>query len=299
MGIPPRYPQALAEIGAEHNTTLVLPLPIDLIASPKESCHPASRFGLHRPKAPVGCSSCSFGGIERGFPMFEHRRSNWKAALLLVATLAAMPATAPAGDLSKYRDFQLGMDLADVAKHAGMVPSQAEVIHRRPALIHELKWRPQSLGLPSRPESAQEVIFSFIGGELFRIEVKYDRYETEGLTVGDIVDAMSTAYGMPETPTAKVKALPRLYGDVEEVIARWQDSSFRFDLIQSSYGPSYRLIGVQKQLDAAAKTSTAESRRLDDLEAPQRDAARLESQAEAAKAKLEKARLLNRPKFRP
>ena len=40
-------------------------------------------------------------------------------------------------------------------------------------------------------------------------------------------------------------------------------------------------------------------KRLDDQEAPQRDAARLASEEEATKAKLEKARLANKLKFRP
>jgi hypothetical protein len=55
-----------------------------------------------------------------------------------------MPTAAWAGDLSTYRNFQLGTDLATVAKQAGEDPSQANVIHRRPALIQELEWRPQS-----------------------------------------------------------------------------------------------------------------------------------------------------------
>ena len=83
------------------------------------------------------------------------------------------------------------------------------------------------------------------------------------------------------------------------ILAQWQDLQYRFDLIRSSYGPSFRLIGVVKGLEAQAQAATLEAKRLDDLEAPQRDAARLASEGEAAKAKLEKARLVNKPKFRP
>jgi hypothetical protein len=42
-----------------------------------------------------------------------------------------------------------------------------------------------------------------------------------------------------------------------------------------------------------------EAKRLDDQEAPQRDAARMADAQEAAKTRLEQARLLNKPKFRP
>ena len=34
--------------------------------------------------------------------------------------------------------------------------------------------------ISSKPEAVKEVVFSFYDGELFRIVVDYDRYETEG-----------------------------------------------------------------------------------------------------------------------
>jgi len=46
-------------------------------------------------------------------------------------------------DLSRYREFQFGMNLLAVAKQAEMQPSEARVIHQRPAVIQELEWRPQ------------------------------------------------------------------------------------------------------------------------------------------------------------
>ena len=71
------------------------------------------------------------------------------------------------------------------------------------------------------------------------------------------------------------------------------------NLIRSSYGPSFKLVGVLKRLEAPAQAAILEAKRLDDQEAPQRDAARIASEEEAARAKLEKARLVNKPKFRP
>lgn len=213
--------------------------------------------------------------------------------------LAAMPALLLAGDLSKYRSFQLGTDLAAVAKQAGANSSQAKVVHSRPALIQELEWSPQPLGPSSRTESAKDVVFSFYNGELYRIEVKYDRYEIEGLTAEDIADAVSVMYGPAVRPVGAVKAAHGRYGDQEEVLAQWQDLHYRFDLIRSSYGPSFSLIGVLKRLEAPAQAAILESTRLDEQEAPQRDAARIASEKEAATAELEKARLVNKPRFRP
>ena len=143
------------------------------------------------------------------------------------------------------------------------------------------------------------MVFGFYDGKLFRIEVNYDRYETEGLTADDFVDAISATYGPAAKPAAPVKILAGSYGDQEEILAQWQDSQYRFDLIRSSYGPTFRLVGVLKGLEAPAQAATLEAKRLDDQEAPQRDAARIASEEEAAKTKLEKARLVNKPKFRP
>jgi hypothetical protein len=91
------------------------------------------------------------------------------SVLGLLLVLGLMPAHASAADLSRYRNFELGTDLPTIAKQVGSSPSQATVIHRRPALIQDLAWRPQALGPSSKTESAQEVIFSFYDGELFRI----------------------------------------------------------------------------------------------------------------------------------
>ncbi len=48
-----------------------------------------------------------------------------------------------AQDLSRYREFQFGMNLLAVAKQSDVKPSDAKVIHQRPAMIQELEWRPR------------------------------------------------------------------------------------------------------------------------------------------------------------
>jgi hypothetical protein len=217
------------------------------------------------------------------------------ASLLL---FGAMPAATLAGDLSKYRDVQLGTDLPTVAKQVGASPAQAKVIHSRPALIQELEWSPRPLGPSSRTESVKEVVFSFYNGELFRIAIDYDPYETEGMTADDFVKAISASYGTAEKPGAPAEAMQSSYGHPQEVLARWRDPQYCFELIRSAYGPGFRLIGVLRRLEAPAQAATVEAARLDDQEAPQRDAARVASEKEAERARLEKARLLNTPNFR-
>src|ERR1051326_7110180 len=222
-----------------------------------------------------------------------------RLALTSFLLLGVMSAATSAKDLSKYRTFQLGADLATIAKQVRVSPSQAKAIQRRPALIQELVWRPQPLGPSSQSESANEVVFSFYDGELFRIAVNYDRYETEGLTADDFIEEISAAYGLAEMPAPPANAVQGRYGDQEEIIAQWQDSQYCFDLIRFSYGPTFRLVGALKRLRAPVQAAITEAKRLDDQEAPQRDAARIADEKETERAKLEKSRLLNKPKFRP
>jgi len=188
--------------------------------------------------------------------------------------------------ISPSIEIQLGADLPTIAKLTGMSTPEAKDIHRRPALIQELTWRPQPLGFSSKTEPVQEVIFSFYGGELFRIVVNYDRYETEGLTTEDLVEVLSATYAVE--PAAPLKAALDTYSNQEVVFARWQDPQYRFDLLRSSYGANFKLVGVLKKLEAPAQAAIIEAGRLDDKEAPQRDAARIASEEEAGRAKLEK-----------
>ena len=220
--------------------------------------------------------------------------------LMSFLVFATMPSSSSmlAQDLSKYRDFKFGMDLATVAKQAGTNPSQANVLHSRPALIQDLKWRPQPLGYSVKTEPVQEIVFGFYDGELFRIEVIYDQHETEGLTTSDLVEAISTSYGASTSPVAVAKSAGQ-FGDQDQVVARWQDSAYRFDLIRASYGPGFTLVGVVKKLETESQAALIEAARLDDKEAPQKEADRIASEGETQRAKLEQARLVNKPKFRP
>ena len=230
--------------------------------------------------------------------MMNLRKATSRSALALL-TVAVMSTATLAADLSRYRNFELGADLATIAKQTDTNVAQARVIHSRPALIQELQWSPQPLGLSSMSEAAKAVVFSFYNGKLFRVTVDYDRYKTEGLTPDDFADAISAVYGVATKPAALSAVTPVTYGERQDVVAQWQDSQYRFDLIRSSYGPTFQLVGTMKSLETSATAATAEAKRLDDQEAPQREAARLAGEELAAKTKLEEARLVNKPKFRP
>jgi hypothetical protein len=217
----------------------------------------------------------------------------------VVAIFGAITPAALAENLSSYREFQLGSDLPTIARQTGGSASRATVIHSRPALIQTLSWRPQPLGPSSKPESAQDVVFSFYDGALSGIVVNYDRYETEGLTPDDMVEALSGTYGTPVKPAAPTKRVQDSFADQEELLALWEDPQHRVELVRYPYGPRYKLTAVLKKLEAPIQAAILDAKRMDLEEAPGRDAARIATELDAAKSKLEKARLANKAKFRP
>ena len=118
------------------------------------------------------------------------------SARILATSLFGIVLSTPlvsAQDLSKYREFQLGMSVAAVAQKAG-VTAMAGVPHQPPALIQELTWQPPD-GLAASPprDSVRKVLLSFFNGELFRIAVSYEWERTEGLTVEDMIAALSSS----------------------------------------------------------------------------------------------------------
>ena len=209
-----------------------------------------------------------------------------------------------AQDLSRYREFQFGMNLVAVAKQTDVKPSEATVIHQRPAVIQELEWRPQRF-VASAPqaEPVKEILFSFYNGELFRMLVNYDQHKTEGLTDEDMVEAISAKYGVATRPAAKITLLLsssfHVYNDSEKVIARWEDSQYSFNLFRSSYQPTFGMLVFSKSLDGVARAAIVEATRLDEQEAPQREIERQKKQDEDDRAAQEKARPGNKVNFRP
>jgi len=207
-----------------------------------------------------------------------------------------------AQDLSKYREFQLGMDLSAVAKQVGMKPSEARVIHKRPAVIQELEWRAQSSsGSLPQTDPVREVLFGFYNGQLYRIVVTYDRDRTEGLTDEDIIDAISAKYGKPTMPVAKIisSSSSQVYSDSEKVIARWEDPQYSLNLFHFSYQSTLGLLVFSKRLDTLAQVAIVEAIRLNEQEAPQREIERQKKQDEEKRAAGQKARPANKANFRP
>jgi hypothetical protein len=211
--------------------------------------------------------------------------------------------SARADDLSSYRAFVLGSDVAAVAKVGGLRAMDATVLHSRPALIQSLEWRPPYvLGSTGRPaDPVQLVEFTFYEGQLFRISVAYDRDKVEGMTNEDLINALSVTYGVPLLPMQPPQAAPGapVPWQASVTLAEWDREDGHVTLSRGTFPVTVRLVLTSKRLNDLAQASVAESMRLDAEEAPQREADRRKKELTDSAAAQDKTRESNKAGFRP
>ena len=200
--------------------------------------------------------------------------------LTIIAILISTPQVR-AQDLSKYRNFSFGMTVADISKQIDQKPANAAVVHERPALIEELTWLPpQPYGSSRAAEPVDEILFSFYNGALYRMLVTYEDSATKGLTDEDMIRVVSAKYGVATRPVAVVDfPMNPSYKATEKVIARWEDSQYSLNLFRS-YVDTFAIVMFTKQLDAQAGISIAESVKLEQQEAPLKEAARVKKDSD-------------------
>ena len=224
----------------------------------------------------------------------------WCAASALVLSTGALQSQ----DRSRYRDFPLGGNLSSISALSGVAASEARTIHLRPALMQELQWqRPYSSSQTTagETEAVKQIVFSFYNDQLSRMVVDYDYDRTAGMTNADMIDALSMEYGPRLAPDVKVGRAEssRIEDESGTPVARWGDADYSVVLYRSSYRSGLRIIVTSPRLEALARTAEAEAIRLDEREAPGREIARQKKETEDARASEEKARLANKPAFRP
>jgi len=185
-------------------------------------------------------------------------------------------------DLSKYRNFSFGMNVASVIKQVGLNASEVQLVHQRPDRIEELTWYPPQPFEASRPaEPVEKIQFSFDNGALYRMLITYDSSAIKGLTDEDMIRVVSEKYGMATRPVANVSFPTNpAYGATEKVIARWENGQYSVNLFRSSMMDTFAIVMFEKRLDAQAGVSIAESVKLEQQEAPQREAARVKKEAD-------------------
>lgn len=205
-----------------------------------------------------------------------------------------------AAELSTYRGFTFGAGIAAIAEQAGLKPADAKAIHKRPAVLQEMEWqlRPQVIeGAPGR-DPVREGLLCFLDGKLYRIVITYDRYRVEGMTVEDMVEAISLSYGAAERPDTEI-VFHSNYAETAKVLARWQDAEHAYDLVRTGDRSSFALVLYAKRQDALAQAAIREASRLDSLDAPGRALEAEKKRAEDERRALEVSRTVNKPNFRP
>jgi len=202
-----------------------------------------------------------------------------------------------AQDLSKYRDFSLGMRLAEVAKRTDKTPGDAIVVEQKPALIQELtSWPVESYQPSARVDSAEEMVFSFYNDALYKIAISYSTASTQGLTAADVTESLSAKYGSAIPPPTKARSADNSsYSNTPETIASWEDAQYYLLLVRSPLSKDFRLVMSSKQMNgqAEAAIAAATARALED--APQIAIAHAKQEADD----LEITRQANLKAFRP
>jgi len=180
-----------------------------------------------------------------------------------------------------------------------MKASEAKLEDQRPVKIQVLDFEPNLFhSAVAKNDPVSGISLSFLDGELYRMEVVYDRYKVEGMTTDDMIQALSATYGAAARPKADI-AYHSYYAETAPVIARWEDSEYSYNLIRAEDRSTFAMVLYSRALDARAQAGMIEAARLDALEAPQKEAERLKKQEADNQAEQEKSRLANKASFRP
>jgi hypothetical protein len=200
-------------------------------------------------------------------------------------------------ELSKYRGFSLDTSLATVLKLSDQKLADVKTVHSQPMLIQELEWwPPNSPGTSSRPDSVEQINFSFCNGTLYKISVTYDRASTQGLTAKDMVNSISSKYGPATSVEPDADSPMKAQFDTKQKsVASWQDSQFSVNLVRSSYTDRFGLALWSKRTNADAEAAIAESVKLEEQERPEKEASQRKKEAD----ELEAERLKNQKTFHP
>jgi hypothetical protein len=220
---------------------------------------------------------------------------------VIAMTLLMGGHTAFAQDMTRYRVYALESSLDSVIAASGTRAADAQTLHTRPATIQELKWRaPYVSATAPLADPVRDITFSFHNGALYQVVVSYDRDRTEGLTAKDVLEALSTAYGVPAPGSAKTGTPPSREAFPDSIVlARWESAESLVTLVRGSYTGEYQLILISKPLSTRARAAIREAVRLDAIEAPRRESEQRKKESLDASAAREKLRLTNKAAFRP
>jgi len=205
-----------------------------------------------------------------------------------------------AQELSRYRAYALESSVASVITISGVRQADTRTAHERPAKIQEIEWRaPYSRSGSDLADPVHDVQFSFYDDQLYQVVVNYDRDRMEGLTDTDVIESLTAAYGVPLPPTVPASVVKTDVPADATIVARWEDAASLLTLSRGTYAPQFQLVLISKSLNGRALAAIKEARRLDTQEAPQRALDLRQKELVDAHTAGQKARVVNKPAFRP
>jgi hypothetical protein len=208
--------------------------------------------------------------------------------------------TVSSAELSRYREFELGTSLATVTAITQTTDRDVKTVHSRPAVLQQVEWRPRYMRgnpVPGR-DSIDQVVFNFVDDRLFKMSVIYVRDRTNGLTNEDMVDSLTGVYGAPSSPSPQ--AQPRSDAlDAPVVIAEWRQQDAAVVLQRNRYSDSFTLVITSLSLDTIARKAQATAVIMDEREAPAREAALQQKQADDERKAEALVRTANKKVFQP
>lgn len=221
-------------------------------------------------------------------------------ATCLVGVCVSAEATRAQGGGARYRDYALGDSVAAVVEASGVRDPLPRTLHERPERLQTLERRAR-YAYPSdgNADPVRDLQFSFVGNQLYRLQVHYDRDRTFGLTSADLVEVISAAYGAsPEAPGPRAAIVHDVAGDMA-VVRQWPLPEATLTLFAGMDTPDYMLVLESTALGVRAATATQEAARLDRLEAPKRASDARTKEVRDSQDVKERARAKNKPAFRP
>jgi hypothetical protein len=224
-----------------------------------------------------------------------------RGIVMTLVSLVLSGQLASAQEMSRYRGYALESTLESVVVASGARATDVKTLHERPAKIQELEWRAPYVSSGSDlADPVGEMAFTFFNDALYQIVVSYDRDRTDGLTTGDIIDTLTTAYGAPLVRSARTQgARPAAAHPDTTVLAQWETAEASVTLVRGAYTPEFQLILMSKSLSTRARIATREAIKLDAAEAPRRESDQRKKEAAEATAAREKTRATNKAAFRP
>ena len=206
-----------------------------------------------------------------------------------------------AQDLTRYRGYALEGSLDAVIATSGSRIADAKVRSERPARIQELEWRAPYVSTGAEmADPVRTLTFMFYNDALYQITASYDRSRVEGLTAADVVATVSGTYGTPLAGAGRAGARRAIDVPSDMVLlAAWESESASVLLLRGAYSSELQLNVVSKALALRAKSAIREAERLDEIEAPRREAERRKQETVDADAARSKAREMNKAGFRP